>query len=279
MLTPETIDHLGLDKAIDATCGHLVDAMIESRGVVPLHKDFAPVDLEKFMPLRRRMRGQMKTTSIEALCSYAEEFASSGATIFVSENMEAKAVLNLGTPELPGHCDNTAQLTMAKTAEFDALCRIDGQRLTQKQAAEFMEDWNELITCYQGSSTIPNGQATNALRKLTIEAARKVDSTVSSLSESQSAFEQVTASSTDPIPEFVYFNCAPYEGIDKRLFVMRLGVLTGEDKPGVVMRMQRRTMHEQHMALELADKIKAHLSTLPISVVRGSFTAETGLRS
>jgi uncharacterized protein YfdQ (DUF2303 family) len=130
---------------------------------------------------------------------------------------------------------------------------VAGKGLTQRNAAEFLEDWTDNIRCLD-SGEIPTSKAIGAIRRLTIENARKVTSEVKQLAESRSAFEQVEAKSEDPIPELVYFKCKPYSDLQERTFVLRVAVLTTE-QPAIKLHIRQHEEHIEQMAQELADVV------------------------
>lgn len=276
MITEDAIHLLQQAEAIQAADAAVNGAM-KSDGLVALPEKFKLHDIEAMLPYRRRQRAEMATSCVDSFCSYFKTRAEAGATVFVNDDMTAQAVLNLGVDLNPGHCDNTAKLKLVKSAAFDALLSVNGKPLLQKDAAEFLEDWNDLLQFYQGSTELTPGKAIAAVRKITIESARKLETTTQNFSDTASAFEQVTASSTEPLPEIAYFKCVPYEGLPERTFALRVSILTGEDKPRLVLRIQRLQLQLQEMANELTAIVQRTLSGTDgeheggIPVVRGSF--------
>lgn len=228
-----------------------------ARDVVALPSDYKLHDVEKYLKARRRARGAMVTDSLESFTSYTKTHAEEGASVFVDPaQMQAVAVLNLGTPEDAGHADNLAKLQPLKTAAYAALCQhATGQPLKQTEVAEFFEDWAEVMHFFNEAGDITPPKAIAAVRKLTIESLRKLESSEQSLSASRSAFEAVQATSVEPIPTVIYFTCQPYRDLKERQFVLRLGVLTGGDKPQINLRIVKAEQHAEEMADELAAKI------------------------
>ncbi|GAA4401109.1 DUF2303 family protein [Quisquiliibacterium transsilvanicum] len=247
--------------------GNAVRAAFAETSVVALPEHFTERDLEKYLPSRRRARGVMTTSALKDFAAYATAHAEAGASVFVDAGeMSATAVLNLGTPEKPGHTDNRAKLQAQQTAAYRALLQhACGRGLTQTVAAEFLEDWPDLIECFNEQGLIKPPKAIAAIRKLTIEAMRKLESSEQSLSASKSAFESVQATSADPIPTTIYFKCVPYKDLAERLFVLRLGVQTGSDKTSIVLRIVKAELHAEEMANELADLVRDSLNgTMPV---------------
>jgi uncharacterized protein YfdQ (DUF2303 family) len=208
------------------------------------------------MPTRRRARGGMSTEDLPSFAAYTHQHAEAGATVFVNtDSMTATAALNLGTPTAPGHADNLVTLHSKATAAFVAMKNVSSGQARQATVAEWLEDWAPHITCFAGSDTVAHGLAVQAVRNLTIEAMRKLESTEEQLSSTTSAFESVKASSKT-LPTFIYVKCQPYHGFAERTFVLRLAVLTGESKPMLTLRVIRTEEHAQEMAAELAQRVR-----------------------
>lgn len=233
------------------------------------------VSLEKYMPFRRRARGKMRTSSLKSFVDYVKSHAESGAVVFVdSKEIGARAVLNLGTPQNPGHADNLALYCPQETAAYAALAKNTGMPLAQKEAAEFMEDWQDCIQCLgENGDVLSTSQAVAAVRKITIEAISKRANEEMTLSASRSTFENLTASSQDPLPAAIRFTCNPYADAPERTFVLRFGIATGESKPRVILRIIKREEHQAQIAEALADRVEFALNDA-IPVLVGSYNVE-----
>jgi uncharacterized protein YfdQ (DUF2303 family) len=265
MFNKEAIKELTQAEAITTA-----NANLDAHVVIALPEQFKLHELERLMPNRRRARGSMTTTGVSSFADYTRAHAEPGASVFVdADDMRAVAVLNLGTPDRAGHTDNRAALRLQMTAAYQALqAHAGGKHLSQTAAAEFIEDWTDLIHCFAdidgASAPLTNPKAISAIRKLTIESMRKLESEEKSLSASRSAFESVQATSTETIPTTIYFQCTPYHGLAVRAFVLRLGIQTGGDKPSIVLRIAKREEHNEEMAQELADLVRDKLSDMPV---------------
>lgn len=248
----------------------------EATGLLALPNDFTKHDIETYLPNRRRARGTMTTVSDADFAAYVKAHKEPGAAVFVDEKaMTATAILNLGTPDKPGHTDNRAVLAPPKTAAYLALLAIaDGRGKPQKAIAEFLEDWQECIRCENSDGNIPVHQAIAAMRALTIEALRKMTSEEQKLSAALSTFESIAATSKEPIPTTVSFNCIPHSGMKERTFVMRLGILTGEANPMPVLRIIKKEVHDEEMGQELAERVRSRLNGEEIAVAVGAYTSK-----
>lgn len=229
--------------------------------------------LESLQGGRDRYRGTLKTTSIDDFASYVQIVsAASPAVGFVDvANMASTVFFNLGTVEDPGHGDWYATLTMQRTAAFEALHKIDGVKNEQKALTDWLEDWSDFLVAdfAEGDATL--ARAVAALRKLKISAKAETTSNVGDFNASRSALEDVEASSADLLPIGFRLATEPYEGLSTRSFALRLSVLTGGEKPLLVLRWQRKEAALEAIAREfksvLAEKIG---SGVPLTI--GTFS-------
>lgn len=272
MFDQSAIQELTKAQAI-ASANKAITDQLES--LVALPTDYQLHDLEPYLTYRRRARGVMLTSSLQDFAAYTQACAEEGASVFVSaEEMTATAVLNLGTPIEPGHADSRAKLELRKTAAYQALVQHAGGRaLSQTVAAEFLEDWIDQVYCFNEAGEVKAHYALAAIRKLTIESMRKLESSEQSLGASRSAFESVQATSAAPIPTMIRFRCEPYYGLAERTFVLRLGVQTGGDKPAIMLRIIKAEQHAQEMAAELAELVRHELSA-SVMVLLGAYTSK-----
>lgn len=273
MFTKEAILALQESEAIKAAVTAL-SVTEDTKELVALPSDYQLRDLEPYLPLRRRARGTMTTSALDAFTDYTTTHAEQGCAVFINPDaMSATAVLNLGTPTEPGHADNRACLQIKKTAAYNALLsHANGSGLKQATVAEFLEDWAENIGCFNDAGHIAPAQAIAAVRKLSIESMRKLESSEQQLGVSRSAFESVQATSVDPLPTTIYFKCQAYNELVEREFVLRLGVLTGADKPSITLRIALAEKHAEDMANELADLISQEFNGDNITVMLGSYS-------
>jgi uncharacterized protein YfdQ (DUF2303 family) len=162
-----------------------------------------------------------------------------------------------------------ASLTNAQLAALAALAQQvewtlqEREIAAQREAAEFLEDWQPAIELFKDAARVPTPLGIEAVRSITIEAQRKGTNTEQSLGIQRSTFESVQAGSEKPLPTHIYFKCVPYQGLGERTFVLRLGVITGEPLK-VVLRIINREQHDEEMAAELAALVRQALTDLPV---------------
>jgi len=76
---------------------------------------------------------------------------------------------------------------------------------------------------------------------------------------------------TESVPTHIYFKCEPFAGLQERTFVLRLGIQTGTDKLGVVLRIVKQEAHDEEMANEFARKVDDALLGWSVPVLVGSY--------
>lgn len=276
MFTVESIEEIRKGEAIQQAAAAVNQALDGEYAAVALPEGMTIRDLENFLPQRRRARGTMKTTSVASFAHYVDEHELEGTSVFVTHNpMCATAVINLGTADKPGHADNLAEYRPQMTAAYAALLNVTkGQPLGQAQVAEFLEDWGMLIECEdENGVSLDLPKAIAAVRNITIDELRKVESTQEQLSASRSAFESVKATSKQPMPVRIRFSCSPYLEFSPRQFVMRLGIRTG-DKPAITLRIVNAEQHDEEMAAELSERVKGAVGD-SILVYAGDYTRKS----
>lgn len=168
MFNAEAIKELAKGQAIGAASEAVAVAEL-SLSLLALPNDFTAHDIERFAINRRRPRGTMTARSIDHFVGYIDQRHQNGATVFVDPaDLSATAVLDMGTRDAPGHCDDTASLTMVPTAAYATARSIwHGAQMPQRKAAEWVEDWSDYLTCFDDDGAeIANKHAASALRAI-----------------------------------------------------------------------------------------------------------------
>ena len=263
-------------EGVEASVVHAAvqESIVSGLGVTALSEGVGVHDLEKYLPHRRRQRGAFSTQHVKAFGQYAATHAAQGAMVFVDTGaMQARAVLDLGTLAEPGHADHIAKLAPRRTAAFDALQQFAGRQHSQQAVAEFLEDWapHVELQLFNDSDAITLPKALAAVRRITIESARRVDSEQQQLSANMTAFESVQASSKEPLPTTVYFTTTPYADLQPRTFVMRLAIHTGGNAPALTLRIQNMEKHTEEMGQELAELVRQTIGDR-LPVLLGDFS-------
>lgn len=210
------------------------------------------VSLEKFEAGRSRFRGCFSSDSLDDFAAYIKATPGSANQGFINAgDMNCSVFFNLGTPEAPGHGDHTALLSLKKTAAFSALERAADSKHDQKALSDWLEDWAPNVSAFDSQeSSIHLSRAVGAIRSITIEQASKREHQVGDMSASRSAMDAIEAKSSQGLPAFFTFRCAPYEGLGQRTITLRLAVLTGGDKPVLILRWIGEEQLREDLAIE-----------------------------
>lgn len=268
-LTPEAIDRIGElhTAAASPLDSYIGGAAIALPGTMKVH------DLEKFMPDRRRFRGKMMTDSIDAFCEYVKD--QGAADVFIeADAMRATAFFDMGSIAAPGHCEHTATIKLQRTAPFSSIIRINEEAKTQRELAEWVEDWRRHLSCFdQDSADLHTQKALASIRKMTVETARKLESDQQNMGHKLSAMEQIDVRSDGAQLGGVIFTCKPYTGFQSRDFTMPLSALTGGDNIKLKLRIQEFDAIEEEIAEEFRSKVETALADDDFKIWQGSFEA------
>lgn len=194
------------------------------------------VNLEKYKELRDRFRGALMTHSLSDFAQYVEhhEGDHNGPAGFIDQDkMSCKVIFNLGGRGMipPGHGDDTATLTLKPTAAYSAVQAIAGQKRTQQDLAEWLEDWAPHIVAMADNQRLDIAAAISGIRRMTIKASSQRESTVGDMSASRSSMDEIEARSQETLPTAFIFTTAPFEGLVATPITLRLSVITGSDAP------------------------------------------------
>lgn len=257
-LTKEAIEHI--EQAAIAVAEHIGDEPVDFPfRLVPASMKLE--DLEPYMRLRNQYRATMNTESIDDFSAYFND--NEGGNCFINaESMSARTIFDLGGIEKPEHCNHKAILSLRKTAAFKELESINGEHKNQRDMADWIEEWHDLIEAVgddEGKSEIQLAKAINAIRKLTIEEVRKSDHEVSNFRTSKTAMETIEAKSDEGMPGYFDFTCTPYEGLREQTFRLRLNILKSHEKPQFLMRIQLFDSITEELAKEFQELLAKKL--------------------
>lgn len=274
MITKDTIELLQQAQAIRQAND---DAGALERGVLALPDSFKLHDLEPYLERRRRARGTFCTPFVASFARYLDKHAdASHTTVFVDPmKLGAVAVLNLGTDTNPGHADNEARLEVSRTSAYAALMGIAGKAVPQRTLAEWMEDWEPHIKCFDDAGEIELRKAIGAVRRITIESMRKQESEQQALSETRSALESVKATSKDPLPTHIRFTCQPAAELAVRGFEARISIITSGSDPMLTLHLIRTDEHIEQMSEELLSRLRSELAEQALPIVIGTYARRT----
>ncbi|SUP77350.1 Uncharacterized conserved protein [Yersinia frederiksenii] len=242
---------------------------------IALPASVAVKSLEQFNLERYRFRGSMETSSIDEYVKYSAGYAGEGVRCFIdADAMCAQTIFNIGTLSNPGHADNTASLSLKKTAPFRELLSIDGRKQTQKELAEWLEDYREFLLAFDADGEVLDiKKAVGAVRRITIEQTSSADHEDQDFSAKRSIMESVEAKSKDVMPAAFEFKCIPYEGLGERRFKLRYSILTGGNVPVLVLRIVQLEAEEEKIAVEFLELLTGKFKDVEVETFIGKFKA------
>lgn len=242
---------------------------------IALPASVAVKSLEQFNLERYRFRGSMETSNIDEHVKYSSGYAGEGVRCFIdADAMCAQTIFNIGTLSNPGHADNTASLSLKKTAPFRELLNIDGRKQTQKELAEWLEDYREFLLAFDADGEVLDiKKAVGAVRRITIEQTSSADHEDQDFSAKRSIMESVEAKSKDVMPAAFEFKCIPYEGLGERRFKLRYSILTGGNAPVLVLRIVQLEAEEEKIAVEFLELLTGKFKDVEVETFIGKFKA------
>lgn len=238
-----------------------------------LPSSFELSSLEKFMPNRTSYRGCMSTNSVPDFFSYCKDYAKEGSKCFISDDMDAVSIFDMGTESAPQHMNHKAKLSLKKLSAYKALLEnTGGAKLRQKNLSDFIEDLSDYMKIESTTGALmTNSQAAAAVKQVTIAQVTKVGTTVGDYEEQQESLASISAENKDSLPAFICFDCTPYAGLMPRSFVVRVGIITGHSEPVFSLRIIKHEQHIEEMADEFKAKIIEGLADTEIKTFIGSF--------
>lgn len=265
--------------AIEAAGANRIDAATPAIILTDSNGRQTVCSIEHLQEGRSRYRGKFATQNLTAFADYVVATVDNNAPrtpaagFIDPDHASAVAYFNLGDHEHPGHGDNTAALTLKPTAAYAALLATTQRALDQRTLHDFLEDWRDNITVLVDGQPRDNGiaNALAAVRDITVEQARKVQHVERDFGATRSAMESVDARSTLTLPSGFEFRAVPYEGLQERIFRLRLGVNTGGDKLSLTLRIQQADQLSEDIARDFLARLEAKLGTAS-TLILGTFT-------
>jgi len=184
--------------------------------------NYALQSTEKFLKAPIRYKAYFTTTILDDFIDYVNDHGSSSTSIFIDKDaMQARAVLDLGTPESPEWGSHNAVLEMQETPEYKALLSLShpNTRLDQIALCDFLEDWQDYLSLYSEvqdllaeNATISVPNAIASLRGLTLEKVKEISSNKGDFSDISNQYDKLEMKSNrGTIPSYFRMSIQPYE--------------------------------------------------------------------
>lgn len=236
-----------------------VVAALASGGIAVLPNDFQTKDLEQFLPERRRARNGFSTGYVADFVKYVNTHKEAGCSIYVNADaMSATAVLNQGSAQNPGHCDNKATVKLQKLALFNDILKLcDAGPISQRTFAQWIEERKEVTKALDADQAeLALTSVVTGIRSVTIERASSASNTVQALSAERSEMESVMAKAKDDkdkLPTYLKFNTKPYKELAERDFFVQVNLITSGREPSFSFSLWGAEQHLEEMAEQFAE--------------------------
>ena len=275
MLNKETIQELKKSEVTQS-----LEATISTIGpvepVVAVPDDFSLRSLEEFMSGASSFRFNFNTQSFSDFVAYNIKFDVEDALCFVDvkdpRRMSATTIFDIGSVESPGHKRHRAKIELKETAAYSALLNIDGRKMDQRGASDFLEDWGDFISVETNQGDhISASLAAAKLRDLTIESAREASSKIDDFGSELSAMEKIEAKNKNSLPAFLIFTCVPYLDFQPVQFGIRLSILTGDAVPKISLRIVQLEQTLESISDEFKTNLVTEFESMDIETFIGTF--------
>ena len=253
------------------------EIVAEEKDIIILSDNSGVHDLEKYSKTKRRMNGSFGTTSIAALTQFAETTIDESSEVdmpscFIGDNGRAKLIFNFGTTETPLHQDLSGSVHLGQTAVFKAISRLREDRMSQRDLAEFIEDYHSYVVALDKDGIeINQSVAIAAIRNMSIESNQSVNQTTEEYKDTSSAFASVEAKFKDATPVYLRFDIPAFNEIENRVFVFRISVLTSDNKIKLALRCPNWDEIIESINIEFQEKLAEKLEPLGVKTFIGDW--------
>lgn len=235
--------------------------------------------LEQFHRNRNRFRGIYRTNSTGDFVRYVEGRKGKPRGFIDAEKIDAlscSVLFNLGDEKEPGHADDIAILKPKALAAFTAVQKVNGQKMTQQQCIDWIEDWSHVLTATgTDGAYMSMAAAVAGIRHMKLVQKGERKSSVDNMSAARSAMEEIEAKSETTMPCYLTVRTEPFDRFKPRSFLLRVGVLTGGNDGAftLVLRWQQQEHQCEEIAQEFKELLVSELGGLSDSLVVGTFDA------
>lgn len=263
------------------------DESMLPEGVMVLHKDFVAKDMfEITSPTRRRFRGKFGTNDPKSFFDYVksreqEDGAEFNRTFVNADNpvdqLFAQAVLNFGTTDAAGHCDDTAVLNLQKDPLMVQLLDVTSQYQTITDFAETLENFLglDVLTGFKedGVNEISLAKAVSALRNAKIDRLQQATMNTTGLKYEASDMEKIEIEGVDEnLAEVFIFETPLYQNLTVQSVKLRVDFKVQETDKGLRAYFRLKPIgmlgHYMAAAKDFQDRIAAELDNVAIGSFR-----------
>lgn len=215
--------------------------------------------IEQFQEHPHRFRSIFKTYIPADFIAYLAEHKSDSSAVFIdARRHKATAVLDFGGPSNgPEWAEHRAELALEKTPEHEALLKVTGRPLTQRELTDWLEDFSGSVTPQINDDTLPMSKTIQAIRKLDLKATASRTIEDGDFRAARSSMEQVEVQQGEnPLPSGFNLVGQLFSDTLSRSVQIRLSVLTSEPAPALVLRVQAYDKLMDEIVKEVESRIR-----------------------
>jgi len=179
----------------------------------------------------KTFKQDFNTSSIDDFVAYIkhhQDLLDNSFCYVDQDRMKAEVIFDEGVPGKPDDKNHTSTLQLQRTEAYNALRSMHGEKLSQKEVADWLQDWKNNLTCSYESVEIGFSAALKAVRDMTVEKARSRRSVIGDASQSMSAMEEIEAKSEYILPDLFIFKCAQFHGLPEQAFGIHMSIDFGQ---------------------------------------------------
>lgn len=208
--------------------------------------------LERFGVTPPLKRGSIATQDLDSLVDYVAINKEDRTACFIdAESLTAEVILDYGFRDNPGHCKHGITLSPKKSPEYLEVLRADGNSFSQRELAEWIEEFRDCMTFYRGENELSSIKVVSAIREIKKQAARESESRVNDFSTGSSIIEQVKVDD-DNLPGTIVIKTKPLDFLDERAFHLHVSMVGQGDETRFKLRWLRRSIVENEIAADFA---------------------------
>lgn len=229
--------------------------------VAPIGCDIKTI--EHLMQQPSDQRAIYSTERLEDFCNYVSEerLTDNNSSVFIlPDGSGAEGIIDYGTHNNPLWGHHRAKLAMKHTPEFAALLSACARDLSQRDLIDFIEDWQHVLTPFDGETATSVATAIQKIQRIDITAKATQTNTVGDMKHQRTAFEEIEAKSADGAPPSAFaMTCQVYPCTRSRDVRARLSLKTGGDKPSFRLRIIGEDALRKDVAKEIDLEIRMRL--------------------
>jgi|GEM_PF-3715890 len=228
--------------------------------------------IERFEGVPDHFRGNYNTTVLDEYVLYINKNADEESGIFINpDEMSAKAIIDLGSHELPKWGKHKATAKLKQTPAYTALLNADNITSNQQELIDWLEDWESYINFYDADNKGLDFKRTiRALRRIKFNANLETTNDLSNFATSRSTLEQIELKAGyEDFPVGFIFECEPYEGFSSYRFACQLRAMPNDKDALFKYRIGQLEAQKVLIADEFKQMIKNRVQVTGIKIYLG----------